>query len=265
MRFIADLIRASAHLLAAIGETIIDFAMLGILSLFRWMGPASWIFSLLLVLLTLWSWKKGFRFGNGWTVGAEIFLPFLCGGGYFLMQEQFWRDLMWLYDEGIPPAAWGMFLLLGMWTLYLCLLPLWKYRRSDGDLTDLERAERLLREGSVPAAIVWAWCGVILMGIFLLSTVGILFSLILGGLIAQKNALWEYGTTGLLAGLGLLYLLQLVYLVQGALLLRGIALEGKRQKAVWWILVPGLSFFKAQSLLAKLQRKKREKSFTYLK
>ena len=257
MRFIADLIRASAHLLAAIGETTIDFAMLGILSLFRWMGPASWIFPLLLILPALWSWKKGFRFGNGWTVGAEIFLPFLCGGGYFLVQEQFWRDLMWLYDEGIPPAAWGILLLLGIWTLYLCLLPLWKYRRSDGDLTDLERAEQLLREGSIPAAIVWAWCGVILMGIFLLSTVGILFSLILGGLFAQKNALWEYGTTGLLAGVGFLYLLQLWYLLRAALLLEGVTLEKKPENAVLWMLVPGLAFLKAQRLLAKLERRKR--------
>lgn len=262
MQFIADLIKASAHLLAAIGETIIDFVMLGILGLFRWMGPAAWIFPLLLVLLTLWSWKKQFPFGRGWNIGAEIFLPFLCGGGYFLVQEQFWRDLMWLYDEGIPPASWGMFLLLGMWTIYLCLRPMWKYRGSAGNLTDLERAERLLREGSIPAAIVWAWCGVILMGIFLLSTVGILFSLILGGLFAQRNALWEYGTTGLLAGVGILYLLQLAYLVRAALLLDGVTLERKPENSLLWMLVPGIAFLKTQRLLAKLARKKeRERSY----
>lgn len=247
----------SLHLLMAIVSLVIDFTMFFILLALEWMGAAAWIFPLLLVALAFWCWKRRTDFGKGWTIGAEIFLPFMSAMLYSLIRGQLQGDPLLDWDNnGFPPAAWSMFLLLEGWTLFLCLWPLGRDIRNRGNLPAPELAERLLRRGVLPSGAVGVGVIAFLCGLLFLATVGILFTLILGDLIAQRNALWEYDSTGLLAGLGVLYGIQLVCLPRAALLLDGIPLERETGSTVVWMLLPGFAWIKANRLLAKLERRK---------
>lgn len=167
--------------------------------------------------------------------------------------------MLWLSGVGkneFSLIAWNLFLLLEMWTLYFCLRPLWKNAKEDRELSDPELVEKLLQRGKLPAGMIGAWGCAFLEGIVNLSTVGILFTVILGGLIAEKNALWEYDSTGLFAGLGILYFIQLACLPKAALLLEGIPLEKESGNAIIWMLIPGFAWIKSLRLLAKLERRK---------
>lgn len=130
-----------------------------------------------------------------WRILATGLFPALCGAMEVLRREEMIKA---------TPAMWAFFL-----TLFLLLGRILLSEERDVQRSRWEQGLALLERGRELSLFLLLWLQLLGGAVILMSTVGLGFSLIIGGLIASRNTLLDYGgLVGVLVGLGLLYLLR---------------------------------------------------------
>jgi len=176
-------------------------------------GPRAWIIPVgCLALLTLdLSGRISLRGSVQKKIAARAF-PALCGWMEVLVREE---KGPFLAAPAICGCAVSLFLLSG----YILL-------RREKAGTPLIQAEAMLVQGDLLAAAEVAWLRLMTGAVILMATFGSVVSLIVGGLIAERNSLLDYsGLKGILLGLLLLYGARVFWYIRGLCLAKQVGLE----------------------------------------
>lgn len=209
------------------------------------MGPAAWGLSVLwLGLLALeWSGRVNLHGPAAKTLSALV-LPAAGGAAGQLCTP--------LPGTQTPAAAWSCCLLLLLLLGSILLRP-----PERAELPPVRAAAERLDWGSGLAILIGLWLLLLAGAVFLMATVGFLFTLILGRLIASRNSLLDYG--GLC---GTLFSLLALYLLQVALYWRGFQLArlaGSSKRPGLSLVIPVWNARQARCLRKQLQAPKEGK------
>lgn len=237
MENILCLIYLVAHTVAALLSEILECCVVLAaydLGMTAWGLTALWLALIVLDLLGWISVRK-----PEWRILAAALFPVLCGA----------MDVLFRSKAGQPPAeVSAQFLALLLLAGYILLA-----REQNDQRPGWEQGLALLERGSEINVFLLLWPALLGGGILFMGTIGILFSLIIGGLIAARNNLLDYnGTVGFL--LGLLGL----YLIQAVLFLRAWRLTEEEDRAEPWftLLVSIWNLVQARRLTNRLWRRK---------
>lgn len=169
-------------------------------------GPKVWIVpagGLVLLALDL-SGRVSLR-GSAQKMTAALALPVLCG----------WMEsLIWEEEEPLraTPAVYGCAVSLLLLAGYVLL-------RTEKAETPLKQAAAMLVQGNSLAVVGAVWLLLMASAVLFMATFGVIISLIVGGLIASRNDLLDYGgLKGILLGLLLLYGVRVLWYLRGFLL-----------------------------------------------
>lgn len=175
---------AAAHTAAATFSTFLEIDLIQI----QRSGPWAWaVPGVCLTLLALdLTGRLSLRGSGGKTLAALAF-PVLCSCGEALILDEYVLDAV--------PAVWA-------WVFSLLLLAGYALLGREKSDAPRNKAETLLEQGSMLGVIVAVWLALMAGVVLFMSTVGLLLSLIVGGLISTRNGLLDYGgIKGLLLGL----------------------------------------------------------------
>jgi len=203
------------------------------------LGPLAWVLSgLCVALIALDLWKK-YSLDRGWiTALAGGLLPMSCGAAEELLFGQWEGSLaVWTF--------WGLLLLLQLWVLVRGLWTPWEDAPRTG-------AEKLLQRGFALGSALWVWPGLFLAGVLVCATFGLLLTVILGALIAQRNALWEYAP-GMLVGYAVCWLFQVLYFQRALALARREDAQLDKAGLGFALLVPFWNMVQARKLQMRLR------------
>lgn len=228
---------AAAHTAAATFSTFLEIDLIKI----QRSGPWAWAVPgvcLILLALDLTGWLS-LRGSGGKTLAALAF-PLLCSCGETLILDEYVLDTA-------APAVW-------VWVFSLLLLAGYALLGVEKSGAPLDRAEALLEHGSTLGVIIAVWLALMAGAVLFMSTVGLLLSLIVGGLISTRNGLLDYGgVKGLLLGLLALYILQCLWYWRGARLARAADPELDSGFPLIALFVPAWNQVQARRLARRLQ------------
>lgn len=221
----------AAHTVAGIFDLILELevAKIGRAGLWAWAVPG-----VCLVLLALDLTGRLSLRGSAAKTLVALLLPLLCSSGEMLLRDD-------LIPDGAAPTA---------WVLSLILLTAYVLLRGEKP----EAPEVLLEHGSALGVALALWLLLMAAAVLFMATFGLLISLIVGGLIASKNGLLDYGgVKGLLSGLLALYILQCLWFWRGARLVRRDAPEMEGGVPRLSLLVPVWNMVQARRLALRLR------------
>lgn len=140
--------------------------------------------------------------GSGQKMIAAWTLPALCG----------WMEVL-IWEEKEPFRA-APAICAG--AVSLLLLAGYALLRTESGEASLTQAAAMLAQGNSLAAAGVTWLLLMAGAVCFMATFGLLFSLIIGGLIASRNSLLDYGgLKGILLGLLLLYGFRVLWYIRG--------------------------------------------------
>lgn len=225
------IIYCAAHTAAAVFSTFLEID----LNKIQRAGPWAWaVPGVCLVLLALDLTGRLSLRGSAAKTLAALLLPLLCSGGEMLLREDHIPD-------GAAPVA---------WVLSLILLAAYALLRRG----KTKAPEVLLEHGSALGVALALWLLLMAAAVLFMATFGLLVSLIVGGLIASKNGLLDYGgVKGLLSGLLALYILQCLWFWRGARLARRDAPEMEASIPQLALFVPVWNMVRARRLALRLR------------
>lgn len=207
---VSRLLYDAAHLMAFLLELTLELTIWQL----EKMGPAAWVLSVLWLVLVLLDGTGRVNLHSELAkLLAAFVLPAVGGIGEILIyQGYFWGDR----SRSYPPEVYSCIVLLSLLLLYVLIR-----RDRAREQTALEQVEELLQFGSELSISMAAW--LLLLGgiVALITTVGILFTVLLGELMSSQYSLFDYGgLAGVLMGLLLLYLVQIMMFWRGLRLIK---------------------------------------------
>lgn len=227
----------AAHTTAALLNLILEACFLWAV---RDLGAAAWALAALWLVLAVRCglWRFSMR-GAVWRILATGLFPALCGAVDVLRRGEIIKP---------TPAVWAFFL-----SLLLLLGRILLSEERDVRYPGWERGLALLERGRELSLFLVLWLLLLGGGVLLMATLGFLFSLIIGGLIASRNTLLDYGgVVGIMIGLGLLYLLRC-----GMFLRAWRQAEEEERLSPWFaLLVPVWGLVQAGRLEGRLRARK---------
>ncbi len=196
---VLGIVYCAAHIAAGILRLIFEMGTKSFLEAGSkvWAIPAG---CLVLLALDL-SGRVSLR-GNVQKKVAAWAFPALCG----------WMEVL-IWEEKEPFRA-APAICAG--AVSLLLLVGYALLRTENGEASLTQAAAMLAQGNSLAAVGVNWLLLMAGAVFLMATFGLVFSLIIGGLIASRNSLLDYGgLKGVLLGLLLLYGFRVLWYIRG--------------------------------------------------
>ena len=204
MEMILYLIYYAAHMTAG----LLGIFLMAFVYAARDLELAAWgLTALCLALLDLDRSGRVSLRGSVGKILAALAVPALCGC----------VDV--LFRQGSPqsPAAWSVFAALFLLAGYILL----REEPAVEEAAPLVKAEALLVRGSILGTAEAFWLVLLGCGVVFMATFGLLFTILLGALIASRNGLLDYdGLVGVLAGLLVLHLIQALWYWKGERLVK---------------------------------------------
>ena len=227
---------AAAHTAAAVFSTFLEMDLIKI----QRSGPWAWaVPGVCLALLALDLTGRLSLRGSGGKMLAALAFPLLCSCGEALILDEYVLDAV--------TAVWA-------WVFSLLLLAGYALLGEKKSDAPLDKAEAQLEHGSTLGVIIAVWLALMAGAVLFMSTVGLLLSLIVGGLISTRNGLLDYGgVKGLLLGLLVLYVLQCLWYWRGARLARAADPELGSGFPLIALFVPVWNQVQARRLARRLQ------------
>lgn len=233
---------AAAHTAAAIFSTFLEIDLVGIQrsGLWAWAVPGVCLTLLALDLTGRLSLR-----GSGGKMLAALAFPLLCSCGEMLISDEYVLDA--------APAVWA-------WVFSPLLLAGYALLGEEKSDAPRNKAETLLEQGSTLGVVIAVWLTLIAGVVLFMSTVGLLLSLIAGGLISTRNGLLDYGgIKGLLLGLLALHLAQCLMFWRGLRLARQEESDLVGRYSLPLLLLPAANLFWAGRLRSRLWKRRMER------
>lgn len=233
---------AAAHTAAATFSTFLEIDLIKIQrsGLWAWAVPGV---CLTLLALDL-TGRLSLRGSGGKTLPA-LALPVLCSCGEALILDEYVLDAV--------TAVWA-------WVFSLLLLAGYALLGEEKSDAPRNKAETLLEQGSMLGVIIAVWLALMAGVVLFMSTVGLLLSLIVGGLISTRNGLLDYGgIKGLLLGLLGLHLAQVLKFWRGLRLAEREAPGQARRWSPVLLWIPVVNWIWAGRLRSRLWKRRMER------